>query len=132
MYDVDTWHTISTIVKNIFLRILQAMSFVSRNLWFQDFGTFLKDSNIFNIGLGFLIAQATMDTSKTFVGSVIMPLIHAIHTLKLPKFHVGSFVAALITLFITLLVAFLLIKAFRLQAKPIQPVMVANSETRVV
>jgi large-conductance mechanosensitive channel len=108
------------------------MSFVSRNLWFQDFSTFLKDSNIFNIGLGFLIAQATMDTSKTFVSSIVMPLIQALRTLKAPKFHMGNFVAALITLLITLLVAFLLIKAFRLQAKPIQPVMVANSETRVV
>ena len=108
------------------------MSFVSSNLWFQDFSTFLKDSNIFSIGLGFLIAQSTMDTSKTFVASVIMPLIQALRTMKAPKFHVGSFVAAVITLFVTLLVAFVLIKAFRLQAKPIQPVMVANSETRLV
>lgn len=108
------------------------MSFVSRNLWFQDFSTFLKDSNIFNIGLGFLIAQSTMDTSKTFVSTVIMPVIQALRTMKAPKFHIGNFVAAVITMFITLLVAFILIKAFRLQAKPIQPVMVANSEARMV
>jgi large-conductance mechanosensitive channel len=108
------------------------MSFISQNLWIQDFSTFLKDSNIFNIGLGFLIAQSTMDTSKSFVHSVIMPLIEGLRTLKVPNFQVENFVEAILTLFVTLFVAFALIKTFSLQVKPIQPVMVANSNTRLV
>ena len=104
------------------------MSFISRNHWFQDFGTFLKDSNIVNLALGFLIAQSTMDMSKTFVSSVIMPLIHAARTMKAPKFPMSAFIAAIITFIITLFVAFVFIKVFRLQAKPIQPVLVANAD----
>lgn len=108
------------------------MSFISRNHWFQDFSTFLKDSNIINVAIGFLIAQSTMDASKNFVSSIIMPLIQSLRTLKSPKFFMSSFVASIITLVFTLLVAFVIIKLFRLQAKPIQPVLVANSDARVV
>lgn len=108
------------------------MSLVAKATWIQDFQTFLKDSNIVSLGLGFLIAQSTMDMSKSFVGSVIMPVIQSIRTLKTPKFPVSNFVASIITFFITLLVAFIIIKLFKLQAKPIQPVLVANSDARLV
>jgi large-conductance mechanosensitive channel len=108
------------------------MSFITRAEWLQDFQVFLRDSNIVSMGLGFLVAQSTLDMSKSFVGSVIMPLITAIRTLKTPKFPVSNFVASIITFFITLLVTFIIIKLFRLQAKPIQPVLVANSQTPLV
>ena len=107
-------------------------SFFSSNKWIQDFGTFIVDSNIVNLGISFLVAQATLDMAKSGVGSVVMPIIEAIRTLKMPKFPVQNFVASIITFFITLLVAFILIKMFRLQAKPIQPVLVANSSQRLV
>lgn len=110
------------------------MSFisVSSNQWYQDFSTFLKDSQIFNLAIGFLIAQATMDTSKSFVGSIIMPVIDGIRKLKAPQLAITNLVGSFITFFVTLLIAFIFIKVFRLQAKPIQPVIIANSDARIV
>ena len=107
-------------------------SYITGTTWIQDFGVFLKDSNIISMGLGFLIAQSTMDMSKGMVRTTIMPIIDAIRTLKTPKFEVSSLVASIITFVITLFVTFVIIKLFRLQAKPIQPVMVANSDGRLV
>jgi len=108
------------------------MSIIAKNQWVQDFGTFLKDSNIVNMALGFLIAQSTMDMSKSFVSSVIMPFIEAARGLKTPKFPMAELGSAAVTFVVTLLVAFIFIKLFNLQAKPIQPVIVANSNTRLV
>lgn len=106
-----------------------------QNTWpqvFQDFSTFVKDSQIVNVAIGFLIAQATMDSSKSFVSSIIMPLIQGLRTLKAPVFPIANFVGSLITFFITLFVAFVFIKVLRLQAKPIPAVFVANSATPLV
>jgi large-conductance mechanosensitive channel len=107
------------------------MSFISGTTWVQDFGIFMKDSQILPMALGFLIATSTMDMSKSLVGTTIMPIIEAVRSMKTPKFHVSSLVAAVITFIITISVTFTIIKLFRLQAKPIQPVLVANAETRM-
>lgn len=94
----------------------------------MDFNTFVKDSNIFSLGISFLIAQATLDMSKSFVGSLVMPLIQAIRTFKSPTFPVSNFLASILTFLITLLVAFVIIKTFKLQTKPVPLVQVVNSD----
>ena len=100
--------------------------------WIQDFNTFINDSNVGNLGISFLVAQATLDMTKSGVGSLVMPIIEGIRSLKMPKFPLQNFVASIITFFVTLFVAFVLIKTLRLQIKPVQPVIVANSAEKIV
>lgn len=100
--------------------------------WVMDFHTFLSETNIATVGISFLIAQSTLDMSKSFVGSVIMPLIESIRTLKTPSFPIQTFLASILTFFITLLVAFVIVKAFKLQTKAVPLVQVINSDVKAV
>lgn len=100
--------------------------------WVMDFNTFLKETNIVTVGISFLIAQSTLDMSKSFIGSLVMPIIQAIRTLKAPSFPVSSFIASILTFLVTIFVAFFIIKMFNLQTKPIPLVQVINSDIKTV
>lgn len=102
------------------------------NKWVMDFHTFLTDTNIASVGISFLIAQSTLDMSKSFVGSLVMPLIEAIRSLKAPKFPIANFLASILTFFVTLLVAFVIVRVFRLQTKAVPLVQVVNSDIKTV
>lgn len=96
----------------------------------MDFTTFAKDSNLLVVIIGLVVGQATLDMSKNFVSSLVMPILHALRTFKKPIFPVSNFVASVLTLGLAILVSFILVKAFRLQKKPLvpQPVMVTTTE----
>jgi large-conductance mechanosensitive channel len=98
----------------------------------MDFQDFIKDQQIASVGISFLIAQATLDTSKSFVGSLVMPLITAIKTMKAPQFPVANFLASIITFFITMFIAFVVVKLLRLQVKQVPLVQVVNSDVKTV
>ena len=102
------------------------MSFVYKNQVFMDFNTWLRDTNVLGLGIGFLIGQTTLDTSKSVVSSLIMPLIQGLRALKSPQFKLGGLVESLITFVITMLVIFFLVKIFKLQTKQPQFVQVVN------
>ena len=70
-------------------------------------------------GTGILVAHSTFDLSKTFVSCLVMPLLHAARTFKATTVHVSTFVAAALTFGLTILIALLMVKAFRLQKRPI-------------
>lgn len=89
-----------------------------------EFGSFLQSHNVAGLAIGFLIASSTLDTSKSLVSSAIMPLVTGLRTLKTPKFDLSPLLESLITFFITMFVAFVVIRVARIQAKPVPLVQV--------
>lgn len=102
------------------------------NQWIMDFYSFIQETNIATVGISFLIAQSTLDMSKSFVGSLVMPIIQAIRTLKPPTFPISNFLATILTFFITLFISFVIVKLLRLQVKQVPLVQVVNSDVKTV
>jgi large-conductance mechanosensitive channel len=90
----------------------------------MDFGSFLQQQNLVGLSLSFLVAFSTMDTTKGFTRSIIMPLIEAIKTLKAPQFAFGYLIEGLFNFVITMLVVFFMLKLTSVNMPPAQIVQV--------
>lgn len=90
----------------------------------MDFGSFLQQQNLVGLALSFLVAFSTMDATKGFTRSIIMPLIEAIKTLKAPSFAFGYLIEGLFNFVITMLVVFFMLKLTRVAMPPAQIVQV--------
>lgn len=91
-----------------------------------EFGSFLQSHNVAGLAVGFLIASSTLDTSKSIVSGGIMPMVTALRTLKTPKFEFSPVLESLITFFVTMFVAFVVIRVGRIKAQPVPLVQVVN------
>lgn len=91
-----------------------------------EFGSFLQSQNIAGLAVGFLIASSTLDTAKSLVSGGIMPFVESLRTLKTPKFDLTPLLESMITFFVTMFVAFVVIKIGKIEAKPVQVVQVMN------
>lgn len=92
----------------------------TKRFW-NDFKAFAFSDSLFKVAIAFVLATAFTVLVKAFVDSFIMPLIAAIagdvnfqdmvFTLNGSDFTYGSFISAVITFLLVVLVLFLIVKA---------------------
>jgi len=95
------------------------MSFILDNELVLSFRDFIQDSNIAGTGIGFLLAQTTLDMARVFVRDGVLPFVTAIRTTSTPRFDLDNIFSAIITFLVTMLIIFTTIKTFNLQTKKV-------------
>lgn len=95
------------------------MSFILDNELVLSFRDFVQDSNIAGTGIGFLLAQTTLDMARVFVRDGVLPFVTAIRTTSAPRFDLDNIFSAIITFLVTMLIIFTTIKTFNLQTKKV-------------
>lgn len=93
---------------------------------FMDFNSFLKDAKILDTAISFVLAGATLDTSRSLVNNAIMPLVFALREMKAPVIGYEALANSAILWVITLWIAFVVIRVFSLTARPVQMVQTIN------
>lgn len=91
-----------------------------------EFGSFLQSHNVAGLAIGFLIASSTLDTAKSLVSGTIMPVVTSLRTLKTPQFNLSPLLESLITFFVTMFTAFVVIKVARIKSQAVPLVQVVN------
>lgn len=93
---------------------------------FVDFGSFLQSSNILGLATGFLIAQSTLEVSRTAVSAISGPIVASMRGLRIPEFDWQSLGEAAVTFLLTMFLAFIVIRFGKINTTPIPIVQVAN------
>ncbi len=95
------------------------MSFILDNELVLSFKDFVLDSNIAGTGIGFLLAQTTLDMARVFVRDGILPFVTAIRTTSTPRFDLDNIFSAIITFVVTMMIIFTTVRVFDLQTKKV-------------
>jgi len=95
------------------------MSFILDNELVLSFKDFVQDQGVVGTGVGFLLAQTTLDMARVFVRDGILPFVKAIRTASVPKFDLDNIFSAIITFIVTMLVIFTTVRVFNLQTKKV-------------
>jgi large-conductance mechanosensitive channel len=106
---------------------LSPMSFLTENKTFLDMKSFLEQSQVIGVALGFMTASATLDLSRSVVSELLYPWVIAIRTASLPRFDLDDVAQSLITWILSMFVVFILIKGFNLQEKKIPMVLAVSA-----
>lgn len=103
------------------------MNFLTENKTLLDMKSFLEQSQVIGVALGFMTASATLDLSRSVVSQLLYPWVVALRTASLPRFDLDDVAQSFITWILSLFVVFLLIKGFNLQEKKIPMVLAVSA-----
>jgi large-conductance mechanosensitive channel len=95
------------------------MSFILNNELVLSFKDFVLQQNVAGVGIGFLLAQTTLDLARVFVREGVLPWVSAIRTTSVPKFDLDSILQAIITFLVTMIIIFSVVKIFDLQTSKV-------------
>jgi large-conductance mechanosensitive channel len=95
---------------------------------FVEFSGFLREYNLVALGLAFLIGQSSLELSRSFIKTTVLPLVGSALNLKLPSIDASELLTAFLTFIVTMFIAFILVRALRVDVKPLPIVQVANSK----
>lgn len=104
-----------------------SLNFLTENKTFLDMKSFLEQSQVVGVALGFMTASATLDLSRSVVSELLYPWVIAIRTASAPRFDLDDVAQSLITWILSMLVVFILIKGFNLQEKKIPMVLAVSA-----